>query len=82
MKIDSNLWFELWYSDGEDIIPYHLLIVIPSVKNDGEFMVLDPFKNNEVVFRGQNYEEVSDWLTEDEYQLIEGRTSPMKYRKA
>jgi hypothetical protein len=76
MAIYDDKWFEFWYSDGEDVVPYHFLIVVSNTKNAGEIIVLDPFKNNEVVFRGKNYKEICAWLTEDEYQLIEGRTFP------
>lgn len=76
MAIYDNQWFEVWYSDGESYLPSYFLLVIPNPRNQTEIIVLDNQKNNEIVFKSNNYEEVRDWLSEDEFELVEGRTFP------
>jgi hypothetical protein len=76
MAIYDDQWFEIWYSDGESYEPYYLLLVMPNPQNKGEIIVSDREKNNEIIFRSNNYEEVRNWLSEDEFELVEGRTFP------
>ncbi len=68
-------WFEIWYSDGVDVLPTYLLMVTvePLSKN---IVGIDPLKSNAVVFRAAKYEEVCSWLSEDEYDLVDGRQFP------
>ncbi len=73
MSIYENKWFEIWYSEGSDIIPTHLLLVISEGKSSNEILIIDQFKNNEIVFRSNNYDEICSWLWEDEYHLVNGR---------
>jgi hypothetical protein len=75
MAIYDDGWFEVWYSDGQEIVPYHLLVVTVNLKSK-EIIVIDPLKDNMVVFRAAKYEEVCSWLWADEYDLIEGRVFP------
>ena len=73
--IENNKWFEIWYSDGFDVIPTYLLLVVSDGKTD-QIMIVDPIKNNEVKFSHDNYDEICAWLWEDEYQLVTGREVP------
>lgn len=68
-------WFEVWHT-GEEAPPAYLLLVVSNKGANGIIRVLDPFKNNEQVFASAEYEEVTDWLGEDEYELLEGRFFP------
>jgi len=72
MAIYDDKWFEFWYSEG-NVLPTYFLIVTPDEKEKGKIIVIDPLKNNEIVFRGKDYEEVCSWLSEDEFLLVEGR---------
>lgn len=76
MAIYDDQWFEVWYSDGESYIPSYWLLVIPNPKNNTEIVVLDMQKNNEIIFRANDYSEISNWLSEDEFELVEGRIFP------
>ncbi len=76
MAIHDDKWFECWFVDGQDMAPYYFLIVVSDPQKHEEFIVLDPLKSNEIVFHAKTYEEICKWLTEDEYQLIEGRMFP------
>ena len=74
MSTFKNKWFEVWYSQGENLLPTWLLVVIPD--KNGRISVCDPRKNNDVVYSANTYEEVTDWLVEDEYSLVDGRIFP------
>ena len=76
MSISDDKWFEIWFSQGIDIMPACLYVVIPDRKRQGYVVVIDPRKNNEVVFEGKNYEETETWLLEDEFLLVRGREFP------
>jgi len=71
--ISQDRWFEVWFDQGEDLLPTYLLVVIPDIARPGLVLVCDPLENNRVVHGGQNYEETRFWLTEDEYSLVTGR---------
>jgi len=75
MSIYDDRWFELWYAEGEAVIPTHIFIISFDVKSD-EIIVIDPFKGNNVVFRNKEYDAVCSWLASDEYELVEGRVFP------
>ena len=76
MATYDDEWFEIWFSEGLEVIPRYLLIVACDTKNSGDFLIIDPFKNNEVIFRDKDYEKICSWLWEDEYSLVEGRIFP------
>ena len=76
MTIYDDKWFEIWYSEGSEVLPTYLLIVTTNSNKSGEILVIDPSKNNAVVFRGKNYEDVCSWLWEDDFHLVEGRVFP------
>lgn len=76
MAIYDDQWFEVWYSEGTEYQPHYLLLVSPNPKNKKEIIIYDLIKNNEIIYRSKNYEEISNWLNEDEFQLVEGRTFP------
>jgi hypothetical protein len=76
MATYENKWFEVWYSDGEDIIPTHLLIVISDPKQANKILIVDPSENHRVVFEAKDYDAATDWLVEDEYSLAGGRQFP------
>jgi len=69
----SDRWFEVWFDQGEDLLPTYLLVVIPDTARPGLVLVCDPLENYRVVHEGQNYEETRFWLTEDEYFRVTGR---------
>ena len=58
-------------------MPAYLYVVIPGPKRQGDVVVIDPQKNNEVVFEGKNYEETETWLLEDEFLLVKVESSLM-----
>jgi hypothetical protein len=72
MSTSEDRWFEVWFDQGEDVLPTWLLIVTPDVANPGLVLVHDPFENR-IVHRGQNYKDTRIWLAEDEYSLASGR---------
>lgn len=69
-------WFEIWFTEGSEVLPTYLLIVAADNANWAGIRVVDPLKRNEVVFVGSTYEEVCMFLWEDEYEQIEGRVFP------
>ncbi len=75
MAIYDDEWFEIWHT-GDEVPPVYILVVISDRKESGSIRIVDPIKNNEIVFQATNYEEVCDWLTEDEYSIANGREFP------
>ncbi|MDQ3711414.1 MAG: hypothetical protein M3388_04265 [Acidobacteriota bacterium] len=76
MAIYDDKWFEIWYADGIEYIPSHLLIITPKPENRSSIIVIDPYLSNKIIYEGKDYEDVSDWLVEDEYSLVSGRIFP------
>jgi hypothetical protein len=76
MSISEDRWFEIWFTDGEDIVPTYLLLVSPDKERPGGVVVNDPQMNYATIYRGQNYEDTRLWLEEDEYSLVKGRVFP------
>lgn len=76
MSVFDDKWFEIWFSEGVDVIPACLYIVTPEPNRNGPVIVMDPFKNKEAVFEGNNYEEAENWLRADEFKLVRGREFP------
>lgn len=72
----EDKWFEVWYSEGEDVIPTRLLIVISDPKASDKILIVDPSENHRVVFQASDYRAATDWLCEDEYSLASGRQFP------
>jgi hypothetical protein len=54
-------------------VPSYLLIVAPDITNPSSIVVLDPHQVNEIIYRGETYEQVVSWLREDEFDLVTGR---------
>ncbi|MBA3246783.1 MAG: hypothetical protein H0T63_01715 [Pyrinomonadaceae bacterium] len=75
MATYEDQWFEVWFTEGTDIIPGYLLIVTPDESRTG-CIVIDPQQNQNIIFRGRDYEETKNWLLEDEYSLVRGREFP------
>ena len=75
MAIYEDEWFEIWYT-GENRLPVYILYVVSDKKNIGKLRVVDPAKDNQVVYEASTYEDVCSWLWEDEYHLAEGRQFP------
>lgn len=73
LDYDAEDWFEVWAEDRSPSPPY-LLVVRPDPTGTGRFQVLDPKEGDRVVFQDQSYEVVKDWLLEDEFSLVMGRT--------
>ena len=76
MATYDNKWFEIWYADGVEYIPSHLLIVAPKPENRSSVIVIDPYLSDKIVYEGNDYQNVVDWLTEDEYEMVSGRIFP------
>ena len=76
MATFEDKWFEVWYSQGEDVIPTYLLIVTPDPNQSDLVLVFDPHEKNRVVHQGQSYQDTRLWLSEDEYYLVDGRVFP------
>lgn len=76
MSIYDDIWFEVWYDEGQDIAPSYLLVVTPDKDRPGFVVVRDPQKQNQVIHAGKNYEDTRLWLQEDEYSLVQGREFP------
>ncbi|HEX8736236.1 MAG TPA: hypothetical protein VF721_12985 [Pyrinomonadaceae bacterium] len=72
MAIYDDKWFEVWFVAGVEYVPAYLVIVTPNPKIQGEIMVLD-LNKNEILFRSKSYEDVYNWLTEDEFIMVDGR---------
>jgi hypothetical protein len=72
MKILNDKWFEVWYVPGENVLPAYLVVVAPKDESPSEIEVIDINKNH-VLFRGDNYEDVFNWLTEDGFELVDRR---------
>lgn len=76
MSTSEERWFEVWYSQGEDVLPTWLLIVTADPSNPGLVLVYDPLEGYRIVHQGDNYQNTCLWLGEDEYELVDGRVFP------
>ena len=76
MGTSEDRWFEVWYSQGEDLLPTWLLVVVPDNTEHGRVLVCDPRDNNKVVYSAETHEDATEWLVEDEYSLVDGRVFP------
>lgn len=76
MAIYDDKWFEVWWLQGVDITPSHLVIVTPNPENRGRVMVIDPYDGGRTVYEAKDYEDASNWLCEDEYSMVRGREFP------
>ncbi|MGB2924116.1 MAG: hypothetical protein WBB82_02335 [Limnothrix sp.] len=67
----ENAWdfVEVWIDPM--LFPPNVLLVLRH--SSGSYCVYDPAKENQLIFSSKTYEEVRDWLAEDEYEPIEGR---------
>jgi hypothetical protein len=64
-------WYEIWADPGQS--PPYVLVV----QNDGmDIHVFDPQEGRRRVFTSRDYETVFNWLSEDEFELVEGREEP------
>jgi hypothetical protein len=71
-KLDGpDEWFEVWW-DWSSRPPY-LLTLFGGAAVD-RFDVYDP-KEGVLVHTARTYQEATSWLSEDEYTMIEGRTT-------
>jgi hypothetical protein len=73
MAIYDEKWFEIWYAEGVDIVPSHLLIVTPKPENTSQVLIIDPYDKGKIIYEGKNYGDACSWLWEDEYSQISGR---------
>jgi hypothetical protein len=64
-------WFEVWADSTLLPYPYLLLVVF---ENDG-FKIIDQKENDKIVLTSENYEEVQNYLSEDEFIIVKGRTN-------
>lgn len=72
MSFQDDKWFEIWYVQGVEYIPAYLVVVTPDPKQPNKIIVLD-LQKNEVLFQAYNYDEVREWLLEDEFGPVNGR---------
>ncbi len=72
-----NQWdfLELWIDPI--VFPPTILMVVKIENN--QFNIYDIAQNNQVIFSSSNYEEVHSWLTEDEYEKVDGRLWAEEY---
>ena len=71
-KLQSTEWIEVWV-DGGTKGEYFLVL---RALSDGSLAIVNPHAQNAVVKAFQKYDEAVHWLTEDEYELIDGRWFP------
>ena len=76
MGTHEDRWFEVWFTQGEDLLPTWLLVVIPDVLAPNQVLIHDPLSNNKLVYRASSYDDAVNWLCEDEYELVRGRIFP------
>jgi hypothetical protein len=76
MSTSENRWFEVWYSQGENLIPTWILIVVPDESRPGRILIHDPISNNKLLHSADSYDAATDWLIADEYELVHGRQFP------
>ena len=76
MATFDDYWFEVWYVSGVDLKPAYLVVVAPSTQANHRFTVTD-INKNEDIFTAASYEEVRDWLVEDDFSLVDGRVFPV-----
>jgi hypothetical protein len=62
-------FIETWI-DPTSEIPYVLLLIADEA---GEYKIYDPKENYTVIFASSSYEEVKNFLVEDEYEQVRGR---------
>jgi hypothetical protein len=72
-KRESRWWFECWFSEGSNHLPYYMLYVSPAMDAVGGVVVIDPQKESEITFRAADYSQVVQYLSEDGFLLVEGR---------
>ena len=75
MATSEDRWFEVWFCQGEDLLPTWLLVVIHD-KATSQVLIHDPLSNNKLIYRASSYDDATDWLIEDEYELVSGRIFP------
>jgi hypothetical protein len=69
--IYDDKWIEIW-CEGDEERP-HILIVTPDKHRPGYILITDPKQDFKVIFESQKYEDITEWLVEDEYTLADGR---------
>ena len=74
--IFDDQWFELWYCLGEDIAPRYILVLATSSSKPTRYIVYDPQLSYRIVYEADDYQSAVRWLSEDEYELVEGREFP------
>ena len=67
-------WFEVWAEDKSPRPPY-LLIVRPDPVSPSRYQVIDPNDGESVVFTNEDYGAVRNYLLEDEFGMVQGRTN-------
>jgi hypothetical protein len=76
MATYEDRWFEVWWLQGVDITPSHLVIVTPDPKDRSRVLVLDPFSGDSVLYECKDYEDAHTWLRQDDYSMVGGREFP------
>jgi hypothetical protein len=75
LSASKSNWFEIWFAEGEETLPTHLLIVVSEIDSE-RLDIVDPYQANKTVYWSESYESIVAWLREDEYTLITGRMFP------
>jgi len=58
---------------ADDEYPPYILLLYREERDPPAYVVTNPAKNNKVVFSSHSYDEICQWLSEDEYGLVEAR---------
>ncbi len=75
-SLDTSLppdwvFIETWV-DATSRIPYVLMVVADET---GSYKIYDPKENYKIIFESNRYEDIEEFLLEDEYDLIGKRLS-------
>lgn len=62
----SWLFVELWIDTG--LNPPYVLQLIQ--QQDGQYHIIDPQENSNVLYTTASYDDARFWLSEDEYQFV------------
>jgi len=68
-QVSDWKFVEIWI-DPTSEIPYVLLLIADEAE---EYKIYDPKENYTVIFASSSYDEVKNFLVEDEYEQVRGR---------
>jgi hypothetical protein len=68
--------YELW---ADESYPPNVLLTVRVEGQAPTFKIVDPKEQNKEVFSSNDYVEVYNWLREDEFSRVEGRTKVLEW---